>query len=363
MAFTIKVLVVDDSALIRQMLTRALSVDPHIEVVGSAKTGVEALEKAKALGPDVITLDIEMPELSGIEALPHLLRASDARIVMLSSADDPDTTYQALSLGAVDFIVKPRAGFATSFSELSEIVIKKIKTAYRIDPGHRMIDGLPANGAIDAPTEENTDLPPAASWARSTPALQRAAVFAASTGGPPALEHVFSGLSRSLPCAYFVVQHLPAGFTASLARRLGKVTDIRMVEGQQGMPVERGVAYIAPHGTHMLVEGIKRPRIALSDAPSMHGVRPAADPLLSSAAVAFGARSVGVILTGMGTDGALGLMEIHNVGGATIVQDEASSVVWGMPGAAARLGAADRIVPLSCVATEVRRAMREGVVL
>ncbi|MCE5192157.1 MAG: chemotaxis-specific protein-glutamate methyltransferase CheB [Actinomycetia bacterium] len=363
MASVIKVLVVDDSALIRQMLTRALGVDPHIEVVGSAKTGVEAIEKASALDPDVITLDIEMPELTGIEALPRLMRASDARIVMLSSVDDPDTTYEALSLGAVDFIAKPRAGFATSLSELSEIVIKKIKTAYRIDPGHRMIDGLPATAAIGAPAEDKAVLPPAVPWTGPAPALQRAAAFAASTGGPPALEHVFSGLSRSLPCAYFVVQHLPAGFTASLARRLGKVTDIRMVEGQQGMPVERGVAYIAPHGTHMLVEGTKRPRIALSDTPSMHGVRPAADPLLSSVAFAFGPRSIGVVLTGMGADGALGLKDIHNAGGATIVQDEASSVVWGMPGAAARLGAADRIVPLSRVATEVRRAMREEVVL
>ncbi|TDB36992.1 MAG: chemotaxis response regulator protein-glutamate methylesterase [Actinobacteria bacterium] len=362
MSSIIKVLVVDDSALIRQMLTRALSVDPRIEVVGSAKTGVEAIEKAGALTPDVITLDIEMPELSGIEALPHLIRGSSARVVMLSGVDDPDTTYQALALGAVDFIAKPRAGFATSLSELSELVIKKIKTAYRIDPDRRMAHGVPAAGQIES-IGAGGAAPVVRQPGGPVPAMERVVAFASSTGGPPALELVFSGLSRSLPCAYLIVQHLPAGFTASLARRLGKVTDIRVLEGRHGMVLEGGSAYIAPHGSHMIVEGTKRPRIQLIDSPSMHGVRPAADPLFTSVAAACGPRAVGVILTGMGSDGAQGLKEIHANGGDTIAQDEASSVVWGMPGSAARLGAADRIVPLKRIAGEIRRTMREGAVL
>lgn len=358
----IKVLVVDDSALIRQMLTRALSVDPRIEVVGSAKTGVEAIEKAGALAPDVITLDIEMPELSGIEALPHLIRGSHARVVMLSGVDDPDTTYQALALGAVDFIAKPRAGFATSLSELSELVIKKIKTAYRVDPDRRMAHGVPEVGQIESIGGAGPVMG-AHQPGGAAPAMERLVAFASSTGGPPALELVFSGLTRALPCAYVVVQHLPSGFTASLARRLGKVTDIRVLEGRHGMVLEGGSAYIAPHGTHMIVEGTKHPRIQLIDTPSMHGVRPAADPLFTSVASAFGPRAVGVVLTGMGSDGAQGLKEIHAGGGDTIVQDEGSSVVWGMPGSAARLGAADRIVPLTRVAAEIRRTMREGAVL
>ncbi len=193
------------------------------------------------------------------------------------------------------------------------------------------------------------------------PPLQRVVAFASSTGGPPALELVFSGLTRALPSAYLVVQHLPAGFTSSLARRLGKVTDIRVIEGENGMVLEGGTAYIAPHGTHMTIEGAKRPRIMLQDTPSIHGVRPAADPLLFSVASVMGSRSVGVVLTGMGSDGAFGLKAIHDAGGDTIVQDEGSSVVWGMPGSAARLGAADRIVPLPQVAAEIRRTMREGV--
>jgi two-component system chemotaxis response regulator CheB len=351
----IKVLVVDDSALIRQMLLRALSVDPRIEVVGTAKTGVEAIEKALALNPDVITLDVEMPEMTGTEALPHIIRGTRARVVILSSIDDPDTTYHALSLGAVDFITKPKAGFATSLSELSELLLKKIRPAYRVNPDRRMV--MRTSAGI-SPSEAQADR---SRLATPAGALRKVVAFAASTGGPPALEAVFSGLSADLPSAYLVVQHLPAGFTASLAKRLGKVTDIRVIEGAQGMPIEAGTAYIAPHGTHMVVEGKKRPRLHLVEGPTIHGVRPAADPLLESVATVFGSRSVGVVLTGMGSDGARGLQDIHAIGGATIVQDEETSVVWGMPGAASKIGAVDRVVPLPGIAAEVRRVVREEV--
>ncbi|MHB1342712.1 MAG: protein-glutamate methylesterase/protein-glutamine glutaminase, partial [Coriobacteriia bacterium] len=336
MPSTIKVLIVDDSALIRQMLTRALSLDPRIEIVGTARTGVEAIEKAAEVDPDVITLDVEMPELTGIEALPHLLKASPARVVMLSSVDDPDTTYQALSLGAVDFIAKPKGGFATSLSDLAELLLKKIKTAYRITPDRRL---SVAEDRRQGPQPMYGDSGPPQAPALLHARPKRAVAFAASTGGPPALETVFSGLTAALPAAYLIVQHLPAGFTASLARRLSKVTDIRIVEGAQGLALESGTAYIAPHGTHMTVEGEAVARIGLQDGPSQHGVRPAADPLLESVARHFGDRAIGVVLTGMGSDGALGMKLIQERGGATIAQDEATSVVWGMPRAAAKIGA------------------------
>lgn len=362
MPSTIKVLIVDDSALIRQMLMRALSVDPRIDVVGTAKTGVEAIEKALSLSPDVITLDVEMPEMTGIEALPHIIRATRARVVMLSSIDDPDTTYHALSLGAVDFIAKPKAGFATSLSELSELMLKKIKTAYRINPALRITEHVSTAERERVVESAPVPVKPASRTMASIPrALRRVVVIAASTGGPPALEAVFSGLNADLPSAYLVVQHLPAGFTASLAKRLGKVTDIRIVEGAQDMTIEAGTAYLAPHGTHMVVEGSRRPRIHLLEGPPIHGVKPAADPLLQSVAVVFGSNSVGVVLTGMGSDGASGLKDIHAVGGETIIQDEDTSVVWGMPGAASKLGVVDRVVPLPRIAAEVRRAVREEV--
>lgn len=349
MRSAIKVLVVDDSALIRQMLTRALSLDPAIEIVGSAKTGLEAVEKANQLQPDVITLDIEMPELSGLEALPHIVKTTTARVVMLSSLGDAETTYQALDQGAVDFLVKPTKGVATSLPELSELLLKKIKIANRIDPRHRLQrrNGAPVrqHGAGDG------------ACSSGVPA-DRVVAIAASTGGPPALETVFSGLTADLPAAYMVVQHLPAGFTQSLAKRLSRVTDIYVTEVEDGMPVECGVAYLAPHGLHTRVTGLTSKRFFLEDSPSVHGVRPAADPLMESVAESYGDRSVGVVLTGMGSDGAAGLKLIRDAGGETIAQDEETSVVWGMPGAASRAGAVARMVPLDRVSAEIRRAVR-----
>ncbi|MBN2247760.1 MAG: chemotaxis-specific protein-glutamate methyltransferase CheB [Coriobacteriia bacterium] len=347
MRSAIKVLVVDDSALIRQMLTRALSVDPSIEVVGMARTGVEAIEKTLALEPDVITLDIEMPELSGIETLPHIMRASTARVIMLSAVNDPDTTYQALDLGATDFIVKPAEGFATSIAELSEVLLKKIKTAYRVRPEARQAarpaDSVPSVTRIVV----SSATPPA-----------RVVGIAASTGGPPALETVFSGLTGGLDAAYLVVQHLPSGFTGSLARRLARTSDLAFVVAENGMHVERDVVYVAPHGHHMVVGGRHAMRVSLEDTPSVHGVRPAADPLFESIADTVGAASVGVVLTGMGSDGARGSRAILDAGGTTIAQDEETSVVWGMPGAAVRAGAALRVAPLGSVASEIRRTLR-----
>lgn len=345
----IKVLVVDDSALIRQMLSRALSVDPSIEIAGSAKTGLEAIEKANTLQPDVVTLDIEMPELSGLEALPHIVKTTPARVVMLSSLSDAETTYQALERGAVDFLVKPAAGVALSLAELSEVLIKKIKTANRVSPDRRLASG--------AEKMEARRPPSSGPGPRRGPA-ERAVAIAASTGGPPALERVFSGLTAELPAAYLVVQHLPAGFTASLARRLARVTDIEVVEAEDGMPIEEGVAYLAPHGTHTKVTGVSVRRLGLEEGPPLHGVRPAADPLLESVASAYGDRAVGVVLTGMGADGAAGLKLIREAGGDTIAQDEETSVVWGMPGAATRSGAAARVVPIGSVSAEIRRAVR-----
>ncbi|MDZ4178426.1 MAG: chemotaxis response regulator protein-glutamate methylesterase [Coriobacteriia bacterium] len=359
MRSTIRVLVVDDSALIRQMLTRALSVDPRIEIVGTAKTGVEAIERARDAAPDVITLDIEMPEMTGLEALPHIRRYSSARVVMLSSLDDPETTYQALSAGAVDFLCKPKTGMASSLSDLTETLLKKIRTAYRIDP-HRL------NRSNEPAAEEDGGESDEGAGARVSTESDAAApssivAIAASTGGPPALERVLSGLSASIPAAYLIVQHLPVGFSMSLAKRLSTVSDVGVVEAVDMQPVRSGCAYLAPYGSHMrLGDAGGTPVIRLSDEPPMHGVRPAADPLFESVAVGYGERAVGVVLTGMGTDGAVGLKAIREAGGSTIVQNEETSVVWGMPGAAMRHGAAKHVVPIGLVAAEIRRCTRVG---
>jgi two-component system chemotaxis response regulator CheB len=345
MRSTIKVLVVDDSALIRQMLGRALSADPKIEIVGTASTGTEAIEKAESLKPDVITLDIEMPELTGLEALPYLVRACEARVIMLSAIDDPDTTYQALSAGATDFVVKPRGGFASSLGSISRDLLKKIKTAYRVRPELRVASSV----------QDFAPLPPRPG--KTATAIEKVVVIAASTGGPPALETVFSGLEPDLPLAYAIVQHLPAGFADSLARRLSRVTAIRIELAHNGTVLEPGAAFIAPHGDHLRLEGSKAPRLRFESGGPIHGVRPAADPLLESAASYLGKRAVGVVLTGMGTDGVAGLRAIQTAGGLTIAQDEETSVVWGMPGAAVRAGVASRVVPIGRVAAEIRRSV------
>lgn len=350
---TIRVLVVDDSALIRQMLTRALAMDPRIEVVGSAKDGIEAVEKSHSLDPDVITLDIEMPQLTGLEALPHIRKNCRARVVMLSSLDDPDTTYKALTLGAVDFITKPTAGVASTLTELTDDLLKTIKTAYRV---------APERATFVAETAAAERAKPARKAAVSEAAATKIAAcvaIAASTGGPPVLEHVFSGLASSLPASYVIVQHLPPGFGSSLARRLCVVGDIVVEIAQDGQVLEPGRGYIAPHGQHMIVEKLSNlATIRMISEPPMHGVRPAADPLLSSVAKTFGKRSVGVVLTGMGSDGADGAVAIKGAGGDVILQDEHSSIVWGMPGAAMRKGAASRTVSLPLIAAEIRRSVR-----
>lgn len=365
---TIKVLIVDDSALIRQMLARALAVDPRVEIVGTAKTGVEAIERARELCPDVITLDIEMPELTGLEALPHIRKHTTARVLMLSTLDDPDTTYQALSTGAVDFIPKPKGGFASSLNELSELLLKKIRTAYRIDPARietlnasvRPPERPEAGAALCEPAAEEESVPGPSRGTERAALVSSVVAIAASTGGPPALERVFAGLSATLPASFLVVQHLPHGFSASLARRLSSVSEIDVVEAADGDRLEPCTAYLAPYGTHMRVvePASGNYRIRLEDSPPIHGVRPAADPLFESVAQVFGARSVGVVLTGMGSDGAKGVMAIKGAGGDTIAQDEGTSVVWGMPGAAMRTGAVRHTVPIGLVAAEIRRVLR-----
>lgn len=349
----IRVLIVDDSALIRQMLTRALSMDPRIDVVGIARNGVEAIERACELRPDVVTLDIEMPEMTGLEALPYLRKQCDARVLMLSSLDDPDTTYRALSLGVVDFIPKPSAGMATSINELTEVLLKKIRIANRIAPESIALQEPPPAASRPTPERPCPDEEPCA------PA-EICVALAASTGGPPALEKVFSGLPRAKRVGYVVVQHLPNGFTASMARRLAAAGEVPVAEAVDGQVFRGGRGYIAPYGSHLVVEKNRdgEPVLRLTADAPMHGVRPAADPLLQSVADTFGDKAVGVVLSGMGSDAAHGALAIRRSGGHVVVQDERTSVVWGMPGAALRAGAADRTVSVGLVAAEIRRSLR-----
>jgi two-component system chemotaxis response regulator CheB len=353
------VLVVDDSALVRRMLGQVLAEDRRFELVGFARDGAEGLLRARDLEPDVITLDQMMPGMTGLEALPELARQSTARVVMLSSVEDPEMAYAALELGAVEFVSKPRDLVEADFARFGETLRAALETAFLVPPERRAA----ASHAVRlARTGAGQHLPRAAGAKRAPGATRPHApravvVLAASTGGPPALEAVFAGLSAADDSAYLVVQHLPDGFAASLARRLGRVTDITCVEASDGIALEPGVAYVAPHGTHLTVAAPRRPVVRLEDGPPRHGLIPAGDPLFTSVARTFGERSVGVVLTGMGIDGAAGLAALRDAGAHTIVQDEASSTVWGMPGAAVRAGAASCVLPLGEIAAEIRRAL------
>jgi two-component system, chemotaxis family, protein-glutamate methylesterase/glutaminase len=344
---SIRVLVVDDSALVRQIVTHALSQASHIDVVGTARNGVEAIAAVRQLKPDVVTLDIQMPEMDGLEALRHIVRDSPARVIMLSSLDDPETTYKALETGAVEFIGKPREGLATSMEQLSGDLVRAVRTAYAISPEKRTAPPRPT--PAPQPVVEHVPSDP----------LQLVCI-ASSTGGPLALERVFAGLRTDASAAFLVVQHLPAGFSGSFASRLARVAGFAVVEAANGMRIRAGVGYVAPYGTHMRVAGSpgRATLIELVDGPTLHGLKPSADPLFESAAEAFGEAVTGVVLTGMGSDAALGMLAVRDAGGTTIAQDEDTSVVWGMPGAAVHLGAAQSIVPIDRVAVEIRRTLR-----
>lgn len=344
----IRVLVVDDSALVRQILTHVLGDASRIEVVGVARNGVEAIEAVKALSPDVVTLDIQMPEMDGMEALRLIVRDSDARVVMLTSVDDPETTYRALEAGATDFIIKPREGLASSIERLTVELVRAVRAAHAAAPEKRARTAPPHAAAQRVAAAEGDPT--------------RLVCIAASTGGPLALDRVFTGLSVDTTAAFLVVQHLPPGFAVSLAARLTKVAGFPVVEAQDGMRVRAGCGYVAPHGTHMSVTGApgRATHLALQKGPSIHGLIPSADPLFESAAGCYRGRTIGVVLTGMGSDAAVGLLSVREAGGQTIAQDEETSVVWGMPGAAVKIGAAQCVAPVDRVAVEIRRALRNG---
>jgi two-component system, chemotaxis family, protein-glutamate methylesterase/glutaminase len=355
-----RVLVVDDSALVRQIVTRILNETPRVEVVGFARNGVEAVSMVRELHPDVVTLDIQMPEMDGIEALKHIVRDSNARVVVLSSLDDPETTYRALEAGAVEFIAKPHEGMASSMGRLSTELVRAVRTAYAVSPDKRVPAGPPVPAAPAAPQPQGARpaQQPQPEPAASDP--RQLVCIASSTGGPLALERVFAGLRSDTPTAYLVVQHLPAGFAGSFAARLGRVAGFTVIEAADGMRIRSGFGYVAPWGMHMEVTGAPGTAtlIRLVDGPTLHGLKPSADPLFETAADCYGAAVTGVVLTGMGSDAALGMVAIKAAGGVTIAQDEDTSVVWGMPGAAVKLGAAQYVVPIDRVAVEIRRTLR-----
>jgi two-component system, chemotaxis family, protein-glutamate methylesterase/glutaminase len=341
-----KVLIVDDSALVRQMLTKMLSEDPDLEVVGAATDPFAAREKIKSLNPDVITLDVEMPRMDGVTFLENLMRLRPMPVVMVSSLTQrgAEVTLRALELGAVDFVAKPVVDLASTLESYATELIAKVKMAAhanvsrRISPPPMVAPKLSADAII--PTQQRKGL------LRTT---ERIIAIGASTGGTEALREVLAALPPDSP-AIVISQHIPAAFSKPFADRLDKCSPMKVLHAEDGQYIVPGHAYVAPGDRHLLVERDgARYLCRLSDGPPVNRHRPSVDVMFRSVAQKVGPNAVGVILTGMGDDGARGLKEMMEAGAHTLAQDEASSVVWGMPGSAVKLGAAQRIESLSRV--------------
>lgn len=347
-----RVLIVDDSALVRRMLTEIFATDPDIEVVGAANDPFAAREKIKALNPDVITLDVEMPRMDGITFLENLMRLRPLPVVMVSSLTESgaEVTLRALELGAVDFVTKPKVDLSGSLGRYAEEITSKVRAAAGARPRPR---GVPASSAPAPRLSADAILP---DTVRKTPLLrttERIVAIGASTGGTEALREVFGALPPDAP-AIVVSQHIPAAFSGPFAQRLDRISAMSVAEAQDGQYLLPGHAYIAPGDRHLIVERDgARYRCRLNDGPPVNRHRPSVDVMFRSVAQNVGPNAVGILLTGMGDDGARGLKEMLEAGARTIAQDEQSSVVWGMPGSAVRFGAAEHVSPLQRIPAQL----------
>jgi two-component system chemotaxis response regulator CheB len=353
----IKVLVVDDSALVRQILVEILKTAHDIEVVGTAGDPFVARERIKEANPDVLTLDVEMPRMDGLTFLTNLMRLRPMPVVMVSSLTErgAETTLRALELGAVDFVSKPRIDIAGTLHEFGEEIIAKIRVAAAVRVSARSA----ARGPVQ-PKHSADAILPASAGRRMLRTTERIVAVGASTGGTEAIREVLMGLPADGP-ALVVAQHIPAAFSGAFARRMDSMSALSVCEPSEGQVILPGHVYVAPGGRHLLVERDgARYRCRLNDGPPVNRHCPSVDVLFRSVAQQVGPNAVGVILTGMGDDGARGLKEMRDAGAATVAQDEASSVVWGMPGAAVRLDAARQILPLGEIAEAVM-ALADGI--
>ena len=340
----IRVLVVDDSLFMRAAITKTLGTD-KFEVVGQAKNGTEALAQAVKLAPDVITMDFNMPGMNGAETVRALMQQRPTPVVMFSAhtKQGAKETFDALAAGAVDFVTKPAGEVSTDLSRIADELARKLTAAAQARP--RAVVPIP-------PTRTSSPI----GIPRSTLSggLPRLCVIAVSTGGPAALSRVIPALPPDLKLAVVVVQHMPAGFTAPLAERLNTASRVAVKEAQDGDRPLPGSVLIAPGDRHL--EFDDRGMVTLSDGPMVNGCRPAADVTMQSAVKVYGRRTLGVVMTGMGKDGAAGALAIKRVEGKTMAQDQATSVIFGMPRAAIDAGAIDEVVPLDEIAGWLRYA-------
>ncbi len=338
----VRVLVVDDSALMRKLIPLILERDPDIEVVGTAMDGAFALKKIAELQPDVVTLDLEMPRMDGIETLRTIMRNAPLPVIVFSthSREGAYSTFKALALGAIDFVAKPRDAAAGNLDPVAYQLAQKIKVAKRAG-GPKTLPKL----EVEAPVRQKNR-------SRTAIAPNRIIAIGISTGGPNALQYVLSQIPGDFPASIVIVQHMPEGFTDMFARRLDECCALEVQEAKSGDLLLAGRVLICPGNRHMMVRRMPRGEmVVLSDGPTINGHRPSVDVLFHSVAQEFALTAVGVLMTGMGDDGAEGLGAIKAAGGITIAQSEETCVVGGMPRAAIVKGYATKVLPLDGMAS------------
>jgi len=347
----VRVLVVDDSAFMRTALSRMISSELGFEVVGTACSGIDALEKIPTLDPDVITLDVEMPGFNGLETLKRIMAEFPRPVIMVSAVTDKDAeaTFNALGAGAFDYIPKQMSSTSLDILHIRPGLVAKIhaaSTARRQTPASPVVKKRPRSSPAGLRDTHS-----------STPAI---VAVGSSTGGPKALQEILPHLPADLSVPILIVQHMPPGFTGPFAQRLNNLCAVKVREAVHRDPIEPGVVYIAPSGRHMTVNRSSDSRACIHlDAQPEHCLHmPSVDVMMKSVAANYRSHAMGIILTGMGADGAEGMMAIHRQGGLTIGQDEATCTVYGMPRACAELGTLTRVVPLSQVPVQIMQATR-----
>jgi two-component system chemotaxis response regulator CheB len=353
MSKKIRVLIVDDSSLVRQMLTEILNDSPDIEVVGVASDPLIARDRIKALNPDVLTLDVEMPRMDGLTFLSNLMRLRPMPVIMVSSLTESgaQTTLRALELGAVDFVSKPKADLAGTLRDFSEEICGKVRAAAQARVRARS-ESAPL---LVTPKFSADAVLPCAAGQHNFRTTERIIAIGASTGGTEAIRVVLQALPADGP-AVVIAQHIPAAFSGAFTHRMDTISAMSVCEPKDGQLIVPGHVYIAPGDRHLMVDRDgARYLCRLSAGPPVNRHRPSVDVLFRSVAQKAGPNAVAAILTGMGDDGARGLREMLDAGAATVAQDEASSVVWGMPGAAVRHGGVRQVLPLDRIAEALLR--------
>lgn len=342
----VRVFIVEDSVLMQKVVADILSSDPGIEVVGATKYGQEALEKIPALNPDIVTLDVNLPDMSGLVVLDRLLKDTSARVVMLSAYTQKgaETAVRALELGALDFIPKPSGEVSLDLYNFKDEIITKIKTLASVNIGNPFLAKNFYRAQEHLPAE-------------------KVVIIGASTGGPKAIMDIMSRIPADCGANFLIVQHMPKGFTKTFAERIAWYSALKVKEAEDGDKLLKNVCYVAKSGRHMAVERLSKEKnifcLRLDDTALVNYVKPAVDVTMVSLAEAFSGKIIAVILTGMGKDGLEGISKIKQKNGRVIAQDEASCVVYGMPKCVVNAGLADAVLPINDIPAKIMEYIHE----